>query len=67
MSQASTPGAALAAMRPTRAYRCQVCGATFTAKDRRAKYCSERCKQAAKYRRAKTARPTPATPPSAGG
>jgi predicted nucleic acid-binding Zn ribbon protein len=55
----STPGAALAAMRPTRAYRCQVCGATFTAKDRRAKYCSERCKQAAKYRRAKA---TPSMP-----
>jgi predicted nucleic acid-binding Zn ribbon protein len=51
-----TPGAALAAMRPTRAYRCQVCGATFTAQDRRAKYCSEKCKQAAKYRRAKAAK-----------
>ena len=56
MNKPSTPGAALAAMRPTRAYRCQVCGATFTAKDRRAKYCSERCKQAAKYRRAKAAK-----------
>ena len=63
----STPGAALAAMRPNRTYRCQVCGTTFTAKDRRAKYCSEKCKQAAKYRRAKAAKPTPATPLSAGG
>jgi predicted nucleic acid-binding Zn ribbon protein len=62
MSQASTPGAALAAMRPTRAYRCLVCGATFTAKDRRAKYCSERCKQAAKYRRSKAARPVKPSP-----
>jgi predicted nucleic acid-binding Zn ribbon protein len=62
----STPGAALAAMRPTRAYRCIVCGAPFTAKDRRAKYCSERCKQAAKYRRAKAAKPIPTTPPSSG-
>jgi predicted nucleic acid-binding Zn ribbon protein len=67
MSQPSTPGAALAAMRPTRAYRCLVCGATFTAKDRRAKYCSERCKQAAKYRRAKADTTTPATPPCGGG
>jgi predicted nucleic acid-binding Zn ribbon protein len=58
MSQAS-PGAALAAMRPTRTYRCQVCGTTFTAKDRRAKYCSERCKQAAKYRRTKEAKTKP--------
>lgn len=59
----STPGAALAALRPLRTYHCQVCGATFTAKDRRAKYCSERCKQAAKYRRAKAAKPAkPANP-----
>ena len=56
----TSPGAALAAMRPTRTYRCQVCGVTFTAQDRRAKYCSERCKQAAKYRRAKANRPAPA-------
>ena len=62
-----TPGAALAAMRPTRAYRCLVCGASFTAKDRRAKYCSERCKQAAKYRRTKKIKATPAIPPSSGG
>jgi predicted nucleic acid-binding Zn ribbon protein len=66
MSQASTPGAALAAMRPTRTFRCQVCGVTFTAQDLRAKYCSERCKQAAKYLRAKAAKPTQATPPSSG-
>ncbi len=58
----STPGAALAAMRPTRAYRCLVCGASFTAKDRRAKYCSERCKQAAKYRRAKATKPAKTSP-----
>jgi predicted nucleic acid-binding Zn ribbon protein len=58
----STPGAALAAMRPTRAYRCLVCGASFTAKDRRAKYCSERCKQAAKYRRAKATNPAKTSP-----
>jgi predicted nucleic acid-binding Zn ribbon protein len=55
----TSPGAALAAMRPTRAYRCQVCGKFFTAKDRRAKYCSERCKQAAKYRRTKAAKIKP--------
>ena len=58
----STPGAALAALRPTLAYHCQMCGATFTAKDRRAKYCSERCKQAAKYRRAKAANQTKPRP-----
>jgi predicted nucleic acid-binding Zn ribbon protein len=66
MSQPSTPGATLAAMRPTRAYRCQVCGTTFTAQDRRAKYCSERCKQAAKYRRTKKIKATPATHPCGG-
>ena len=60
---ASTPGAALAALRPTRTYHCQVCGASFTAKDRRAKYCSERCKQAAKYRRVKTAKAAKPTKP----
>ena len=54
----STPGAALAAMRPTRAYRCQVCGKTFTAKDRRAKYCSNRCKQRNKYQQMKATKTT---------
>jgi predicted nucleic acid-binding Zn ribbon protein len=63
----STPGAALAALRPLRTYHCQVCGASFTAQDRRAKYCSNRCKQEAKYRRAKAAKPTPAIPPSSCG
>jgi len=51
-----SPGAALAAMRPAITVTCQVCGKVFTARDRRAKYCSNRCQQAAKYRRMKTAK-----------
>ena len=46
-----TPGAQLQAMRPSRAVTCAHCGAVFTAKDTRAKWCSNRCRQAAKYRR----------------
>jgi len=51
-----TPGAALAAMRPDRRVTCAHCGASFTAKDPRARFCSNRCKQADKYARAKAAR-----------
>lgn len=49
----SSPGAMLAAMRPDRQVTCQVCGKSFKAKDGRAKFCSNRCKQADKYRRHK--------------
>lgn len=48
----NNPGAALAAMRRNETKRCAHCGASFTA-IRTARYCSERCKQAAKYRRKK--------------
>ena len=51
-----TPAAALRAMRPVKSYTCAVCGAGFTASDARAKYCSNRCRQAAKYQRNKAAR-----------
>jgi len=54
MENNRSPGAALAAMRPNITVTCQVCGKVFTAKDRRAKYCSNRCQQAAKYRRMKS-------------
>lgn len=49
----TSPGATLAAMRPTRGFVCAWCGKVFTAKDPRAKFCSNRCRQADKYARAK--------------
>ena len=49
----TTPGAILSAMRKDRAVTCAHCGAVFTAKDTRATYCSNRCRQAAKYQRKK--------------
>ncbi len=52
----SSPGAALTALRPDRQVVCQECGKTFTAKDSRAKFCSNRCRQADKYRREKQAK-----------
>jgi len=48
-----SPGAILSAMRPNRQVTCQECGKLFTAKDGRAKFCSNRCRQADKYRRSK--------------
>lgn len=51
-----TPGAQLQAMRPSRAVICAHCGAVFTAKDTRAKFCSNRCRQANKYLKAKGAK-----------
>jgi endogenous inhibitor of DNA gyrase (YacG/DUF329 family) len=51
-----SPGAALAAMRPDRQVTCQVCGNVFTAKDGRAKFCSNRCKQSDKYQKKKAGR-----------
>lgn len=50
-----SPGAALAALRQTRSFVCAWCGQTFTAKDSRARFCSNRCRQADKYARAKAA------------
>ena len=52
MSELS-PGAALAALRPTRQVTCQECGTVFLAKDSRAKFCSNRCRQANKVKVAK--------------
>ena len=49
----TSPGAALAAMRRDRVVICAHCGRSFTAKDRRAKFCSNACKQADAYRRGK--------------
>lgn len=53
---ALSPGAAIAAMRPDRQVVCQECGKVFTAKDSRAKFCSNRCRQRGKYRREKQAK-----------
>jgi endogenous inhibitor of DNA gyrase (YacG/DUF329 family) len=49
----TTPGAALAAMRRDRVVICAHCGRSFTAKDIRAKFCSNACKQADAYARGK--------------
>jgi predicted nucleic acid-binding Zn ribbon protein len=52
----TSPAAALRAMRPVRIYTCCQCGKVFTASDERARYCSNRCRQAVKYRRMKERR-----------
>jgi hypothetical protein len=52
----SNPGRELQALRQPRAVICAECGASFTAVDPRAKFCSNRCRQADKYARAKAAR-----------
>jgi predicted nucleic acid-binding Zn ribbon protein len=54
--KAISPGAALQALRPTLAKVCAHCGTGFTAKDPRAKFCSNRCRQAAKYQQVKARR-----------
>jgi hypothetical protein len=56
MSAASDAARALANCRPLRAVVCSECGKTFKARDKRAKTCSNKCRQAAKYRRVKEAR-----------
>ena len=58
----TTPGFLLQAMRHSRAVTCDHCGAVFTAKDPRATYCSNRCRQAAKYSRKLAATVKPNTP-----
>lgn len=50
------PGAELRAMRPSKQYTCIVCNKLFTASDTRARYCSNRCAQQAKYARMKARR-----------
>jgi ribosomal protein L34E len=46
------PGAALAALRRTTWHQCHVCGKRFSG-IKTAKFCSNACRQAAKYKRAK--------------
>ena len=50
------PAATLRALRPVKPYICAQCGCGFTASDERARYCSNRCRQAAKYARLKAAK-----------
>ena len=57
-----SPGAALAAMRPLRVIACAVCGELFRARDSKAKFCSNRCKQADKYQRVKAHADSAAAP-----
>jgi len=56
MTDASEAARALANQRPLRSVQCAECGKTFTARDPRARFCSNRCRQAAKYRRVKERR-----------
>jgi endogenous inhibitor of DNA gyrase (YacG/DUF329 family) len=44
-------GGALSKLRPYKLYTCAECGRTFIARDTRAKFCSNRCRQADKYKR----------------
>lgn len=45
------PAQQLAAMRKAREVTCSVCESKFQAVDSKARYCSNKCKQAAKYAR----------------
>lgn len=54
MSKATNPAAELAAMRKIHEHKCTQCGEPFEG-IRQAKYCSEACKQRAKYARKKEA------------
>lgn len=54
--QAISPAAQLRAMRPVKPYACQQCGRSFQASDARARYCSNACRQRAKYQRSKKAK-----------
>lgn len=64
----TSPGATLAALRKDRLVVCAHCGQTFTAKDSRARFCSNRCRQADAYARGKKYRrkalTTETTPPA---
>jgi endogenous inhibitor of DNA gyrase (YacG/DUF329 family) len=44
---------ALSLKRPQRDVDCKECGETFKARDSRAMFCSNKCKQRDKYRRSK--------------
>lgn len=50
-----SPAALLASMRPVNTYVCQHCGQVFQSRDTRAKFCGNRCRQADKYAREKSA------------
>ncbi len=52
--------AALQRPRPRPAVACAYCGAVFTARPRRAKFCGKRCKENGGYRRRRAAGETPA-------
>ena len=52
MKTNQSPGAALAAMRTIVDHNCIVCNKTFKAM-KKAKFCSNRCKQKDKYERSK--------------
>jgi hypothetical protein len=50
MIKSSDEACALANCRPLRAVVCAECSNKFQARDSRAKFCSNRCRQAHKYR-----------------
>ena len=54
---------ALSLMRPQRDVECKECGETFKARDSRAMFCSNKCKQRDKYRRFKSGAVKPTRTP----
>lgn len=56
MPSPTSPGAALAELRPQRTVICGMCGRSFTARDTRATFCSNKCRQANKYAKLKLKR-----------
>jgi hypothetical protein len=46
-------GRALSMMRPVREVTCHQCEETFTARDTRAKFCSQSCRQKAHYHKSR--------------
>lgn len=46
-------GRDLAMMRPVREVTCHQCGETFEARDSRAKYCGQRCRQKSHYHKSR--------------
>ena len=52
-SDASSAGRQLESFKKSKLFNCAVCETEFTAKDVKAKYCSNKCRQRAKYLRSK--------------
>jgi len=53
MSEINKAAQALSLSRKKQTLECQECGKTFTARDTRARFCSDRCRQIVRRRNAK--------------